>query len=960
MPGNLRRSPDILRLMQCFASLRHQHQLFGDLRFHHISLSFHSFLRLLKNSPPDPTAKKTEDGIQKAAANPLKLSKLQINSEYPHPGYRTKGRSVALWANYLPIALDPSLVLYRYAIDVRPSASGRKLAQIIRLVFEAPEIASMAANLVTDFKSTTLSRERLQLANNSIVIHVLYRSELEDEPAEDAAQYRARILYTNTLRVSQLIEYLELATFNQYDEKLSMVQVLNIFLSHYPRTSPDLASRSGNTANKTFPLSNKAPLVGGLTAIRDLFSSVRLAAGRVLVNVNVSHGAFYNSGRLMDLTDSFHKENGKSLSGLNEFLRGIRGRTLHLPERRNRSGERIVRPKTIYSLSRPSDGTDSPQERRPKVYQYGAGSKDVKFWLEPHQASASRSPLRAKKKKDPQLGSVPSPAGPARLTSVYDYSLDTYNIRDRRLDLPIINIDSPWKLSPAQTQDMINFAVRPPLQNALSIVNQGADTVGSNPERNSMLVSSYHKTIIGRIWNMISTKLIIPGQRLRKWSYLLVLDKRVQDSFPDVQNFQLVVNKLQAILLTTGVLIEAPFTGKMAKVDKGETVDLDNRLREAAKNLDLLYVILPEKDSRWCPAIKRLCDVEYGLQTICSVGSKLAMKKGQTQDKYDKNLDQYMRNAAMKFNLKLGGTNHTVGNLRSSLVNEDTIMIVGLDVTHPTGSQVSPATAPSVAGMIQSRWGKEEIDSLDSVLKRHLNLWKTFGKHASFPENIIIYRDGIFEGQYTKCLNVYPREMQEKNLPKFTIVIVSKRHHTRFYPTEVKTADKNGNTLPCTVVDRCITDPHCFSFFLQPHSAIHGTARNTFYFVILDVVFSPRYQGKLPPKYKNTAETVQGLTLSLSYLVGRATKGARVCCPTRYADLEPSSKTSSVASGASAVQATDKDVLVHEKIRIRYFISIKAKKAISRFWKQQPHMRLNLSSDYEGGQLCEPELFHRR
>ncbi|OGM39414.1 putative piwil3 protein [Aspergillus bombycis] len=931
-----------------------------------------------KVPPPDPTVRRIEDGIQKATADPLTLSKLQLNSEYlPRPGYGTKGRPVTLWANYFHITPDPNLVFYRYAIDVRPAASGRKLAQIVRLVLEAPEITSMAADLVTDFKSTIISRVRLPLANNAIIVPVLYRNEQEDEPTEDATQYRARILYTNTLRVMELIEYLTSTNFSQYDEKLPMIQALNILLNHYPKTSPDLVSRGGNRANRSFPLSNKASqsdkarLLGGLIAIRGFFSSVRLAAGRVLVNVNVSHGVFYNSGSLIVFMDTFQKANGKSLPALNEVLHGIRGRTLHLPERRNRSGELIIRSKTVHSLARRGDGTDLPGARRPEIHSFGAGSKGVKFWLEPRQ-------LGSKKKKRQQSGPAASPAGPARLISVYDYFLETYNIRDQRPDLPVINIStrgSPiyllaqvfeilpgqvhnGKLSPAQTQDMIKFATRFDISTARQLITVEGRILD---QPNIMYRGNSTVKQFPGSWNLISTKFNIPGQRLRKWSYLLLSDKEVQETFPDVKSFQPVVNKLQAALLDTGVLVDAPLIGKIIKVDKDKTKDLDNVLQRAAENLDLLYIILPEKDSRWYPVIKRLCDVEYGLQTICSVGSKLVAKKGQTRDQYDKALDQYMRNVAMKFNLKLGGTNHAVDDLRSSIITEDKTMIIGLDVTHPTGSsQGFSVTAPSVAAMVasidkglgqwpatiqlQSRGGKEEIDSLDIMLKRHLRLWRLLGKHASFPENIIVFRDGISEGQYMKCLTeelpllrkacreVYPKEMQEKNLPNFTIIVVSKRHHTRFYPTEVQTADRNGNTPPCTIVDRCITDPHCFSFFLQPHSAIHGTARNAFYFVILDEVFRQRYKRKLPPKYKNIAEVVQVLTLNLSYLVGRATKGVRVCCPARYADLvcdrarcylsqfyEPASEASSVASGASTMQATNKDVLVNEKIRNTMF-----------------------------------------
>ncbi|KAE8384886.1 ribonuclease H-like domain-containing protein [Aspergillus alliaceus] len=142
-------------------------------------------------------------------------------------------------------------------------------------------------------------------------------------------------------------------------------------------------------------------------------------------------------------------------------------------------------------------------------------------------------------------------------------------------------------------------------------------------------------------------------------------------------------------------------------------------------------------------------------------------------------------------------------------------MIVGLDVTLPTGApKGSQAFAPSVAGM--SRGRKEGIDNLDIMMKQHFNLWKTEGKHAPFSENILAYRDGISEGQYLKCLTeelplirkacreIYPKEMQEKNLPRISIINVDKRHHTRFYLTESQTADENGSTPPGTIVDRGI------------------------------------------------------------------------------------------------------------------------------------------------------------
>lgn len=66
---------------------------------------------------------------------------------------------------------------------------------------------------------------------------------------------------------------------------------------------------------------------------------------------------------------------------------------------------------------------------------------------------------------------------------------------------------------------------------------------------------------------------------------------------------------------------------------------------------------------------------------------------------------------------------------------------------------------------------------------------------------------------------------------KITIVVVGKRHHIRFYPTAEGLADTfhkdKGkvlfNSIPGTVVDRGITAPKEWDFYLQSHAAIKGT-----------------------------------------------------------------------------------------------------------------------------------------
>ncbi|KAB8227719.1 uncharacterized protein BDW43DRAFT_237350 [Aspergillus alliaceus] len=160
--------------------------------------------------------------------------------------------------------------------------------------------------------------------------------------------------------------------------------------------------------------------------------------------------------------------------------------------------------------------------------------------------------------------------------------------------------------------------------------------------------------------NTVKAKFSIPGQRLLKWSYLLLSIPTVRDAFPSVTIFKFVLSKLRTALISAGFLAEAPMTGRVAKASEDSTAELDNILGGAAKILDLIHILLPEKDIFGYLKIKRLGDVEFGLQTLCSIGCELAGKRGQSEDQYHRNLGIYIKSLALKFNLRLGETNHIV------------------------------------------------------------------------------------------------------------------------------------------------------------------------------------------------------------------------------------------------------------------------------------------------------------
>ena len=105
------------------------------------------------------------------------------------------------------------------------------------------------------------------------------------------------------------------------------------------------------------------------------------------------------------------------------------------------------------------------------------------------------------------------------------------------------------------------------------------------------------------------------------------------------------------------------------------------------------------------------------------------------------------------------------------------------------------------------------ITELKIMMEERLTLYKKHKK--ALPRRIIVYRDGVSEGQFNTVVDEeYPQMVKafdtfgtpkQPYRPKLTIVICGKRHHTRFFPTESQFADQNGNPRPGTVVDRGVT-----------------------------------------------------------------------------------------------------------------------------------------------------------
>jgi hypothetical protein len=121
-----------------------------------------------------------------------------------------------------------------------------------------------------------------------------------------------------------------------------------------------------------------------------------------------------------------------------------------------------------------------------------------------------------------------------------------------------------------------------------------------------------------------------------------------------------------------------------------------------------------------------------------------------------------------------------------------------------------------------------------------------YQKQSRYPDHILFFRDGVSESQFGMVREAELPQIRSAcdNLrlqgTKITLVIVGKRHHTRFYPIDgSRTPDKKdrGSTtmknLPAgSIVSSKIVAPRQFSYYLQSHDSPIGTARSAHYVVL--------------------------------------------------------------------------------------------------------------------------------
>lgn len=549
--------------------------------------------------------------------------------------------------------------------------------------------------------------------------------------------------------------------------------------------------------------------------------------------------------------------------------------------------------------------------------------------------------------------------------------LTAYDITLQYPDVPVVNIGNnrrpiylpaevceiPFgqsfsgELGTSQRQQMIQFSCRKPPLNWQSIMQEGKELVGITDNMImpwGMRPAQDMITVPARVLNGPSLKYgnrsveprdgswnlrdltFCQGGTVGKWSGLLI--QRRNDRQEDPAKCLQALQSMSAKMGVKWGPISMPYNRIV--IDDREPKQwmpmLLNIFQKIQGTLSFVVIMLPAGVDRVFEYIKYLGDIRFGILTHCVLTQK-----------FMKDDMQYYANNAMKINLKFGGVCQSLKQPHR-LVAGGTTMVVGLDVTHPSPTDFE--TYPSLAGIVASIDGRlgqwpgeirvqnrrqEKIEHLKDMMLGRLHRWKHFNK-KELPNNILIFRDGVSEGQFKMILQEElpqvkdaVRAIYKSSPPNITVLVVGKRHNVRFYPTNSRDMNqRTQNCLPGTIVDRGVTRPIYWDWYLQAQAPIQGSGRPAHYVVIYDEIYGATKADS------NATDSLQDLTNSICYLMGRCTRSISYCTPAFLADRfcdrarkyvrayysEREARGERV-SGERVIPPTQKEVTLHDKAR---------------------------------------------
>lgn len=302
----------------------------------------------------------------------LKESKPRTGELASRPAYGTKGREIVLRANYFVMDFKPDVKFHSYIAKISPEPKPKRfLLEVWKQILAMPAIRQ--AGVATDNATELVTLGNI-LPLSPLRIRV-------DDGANGHKDYTVDLSSNTVIDPKDIISGLrneKLRTIIK-DEAI-FVRALNILMAAYPATDRGVVTLGKGNNNKFYWVDQRQQsqdLGGGLECIRGYYASVRLAAGRALLNLSVNHSAFYRAGPMANLTAAFQNVHGRDRQLFNRYIKTLQVECTHLTDKTENGQARRI--KTICGLADPSDGTD--EEHPPKIARLGSCADNVQFYM---------------------------------------------------------------------------------------------------------------------------------------------------------------------------------------------------------------------------------------------------------------------------------------------------------------------------------------------------------------------------------------------------------------------------------------------------------------------------------------------------------------------------------------------------------------------------------------------------